>query len=73
MAPEVAEAAIKERLKAIGERLDQASAIGKAANICADSGESDQAITIVLDVEQLIHEANTFLNAASLISRSVQS
>lgn len=73
MTPEAADAAIKECLRAIGDRLEQAAAIAKAANTCAEAGNSYQAVNIVLDVEQLIYEANTFLNAASLMNRCASS
>jgi hypothetical protein len=36
---------------------------------CADTGNVEKGIEIGLDVEQLIYEVNTFLNAASLINR----
>jgi hypothetical protein len=69
MSPQVTEAAIKECLTEISSRLSDASAIAKAAVTCAEGGNADDAIKIALDVEQLIHEANTLLNAASLINR----
>jgi hypothetical protein len=40
-----------------------------AAETCASTGNIDKAIEIALDVEQLIYEVNTFLNAASMINR----
>jgi hypothetical protein len=51
------------------ERLDRAASIAKAAQACADAGNIEKAIEISLDVEQLIYEVNTFLNAASLMNR----
>jgi hypothetical protein len=43
---------------------------GTAADeACAESGNIEKAIEIALDVEQLIYEVNTFLNAASLMNR----
>jgi hypothetical protein len=69
MTPEAAETAIRECLKAIRSRLEQALSIAKAAVACAEAGNPDKAVTIVLDVEQLIYEVNTFLNAASLMNR----
>jgi hypothetical protein len=69
MTPETASATIEECLKAIHDRLQKAAAISKAADACAEAGNSDDAVTIVLDVEQLVYEVNTFLNAASLMNR----
>jgi hypothetical protein len=36
---------------------------------CADAGNLDKGIEIALDVEPLVHEVKTLLNAATLISR----
>ena len=69
MTPQVSEAAVKECLTAISTRLSDASAIAKAAVTCAEEGNPGGAVRIALDVEQLIHEANTLLNAASLMNR----
>ena len=51
------------------ERLDHAARIARAAQACADTGNVEKGVEIALDVEQLIYEVNTFLNAASLINR----
>jgi hypothetical protein len=64
------EATLKTHLtEKMRQRLDQAAGIAKAAEACADSGNIEKAIEIALDVEQLIYEVNTFLNAASLMNR----
>jgi hypothetical protein len=60
---------ITDFLKCIRERLDEATAIAKAAEACAEAGNPVKGVTIVLDVEQLVYEVNTFLNAASLLNR----
>jgi hypothetical protein len=59
----------KECLKAIRDRLEKATAVAKAADACAEAGNPDKAVTIAQDVEQLVYEVNTFLNAASLMNR----
>jgi hypothetical protein len=51
------------------ERLEQAAAIAKAADACAEAGSVEKAIEVALDIEQLVYEVNTFLNAASLMNR----
>jgi hypothetical protein len=56
-------------LKEMRERLEQAASIAKAAETCAEAGNVEKGIEIALDIEQLIYEVNTFLNAASLINR----
>jgi hypothetical protein len=60
---------IADFLKCIRERLDEAAAIAKAAESCAEHGNPKKGVTIVLDVELLVYEVNTLLNAASLFNR----
>jgi hypothetical protein len=55
------EATIKTYLTEIRSRLDKAAGIGRAADACAGAGFHD--------MEQLLYEATTLLNAASLINR----
>jgi hypothetical protein len=40
-----------------------------AAEACADAGNVEKGVEFALDVEQLVYEVNTFLNAASMINR----
>jgi hypothetical protein len=63
------EATLKTHLAEMRQRLDQAAGIARAAETCAETGNIEKAIEIALDVEQLIYEVNTFLNAASLMNR----
>jgi len=63
------ETALKAYLKEMRERLEQATSIAKAAEACAENGNTDKAIEIALDLEQLIYEVNTLLNAASMMKR----
>lgn len=63
------EATLKTHISELCQRLDEAAAIAKAAQACAEAGNLDKAIQIALDVEQLIYEATTLLNAASLMKR----
>lgn len=65
----VLEATLKLHIKKMRERLDQAAGIARAAEACAEAGSMEKAIEIALDVEQLIYEVTTFLNAASMINR----
>jgi hypothetical protein len=43
--------------------------IAKAAETCASAGGLSEAITISMDIEQLIYEAGRLHDAASLMSR----
>ena len=69
LSPETVETTIKVYLSQMRVRLDEAASIAKAAEACADAGNFGKGIEIALDVEQLLYEVNTFLNAASLIHR----
>jgi hypothetical protein len=50
-------------------RMDQAAGIARAADACAESGNIQKAVEIALDLEQVLYEVNTFLNAASMMLR----
>ena len=67
--PETIETTLKVYLRQMRARLDEAASIAKAAEACADTGNFRKGIEIALDVEQLLYEVNTFLNAASMIHR----
>ena len=67
--PETIETTLKVYLEQIRARLDEAASIARAAESCADTGNLSKGIEIALDVEQLLYEVNTFLNAASMIHR----
>jgi hypothetical protein len=69
MDPQTLNLTIDDMLQGMRDRLEEASAIAKAATTCAEAGNHDQAVTIALDIEQLVYEVNTLLNAASLIKR----
>jgi hypothetical protein len=62
------EATIKAYLTEIRSRLDKAAGIGRAADACAGAG-FHEGLEVALDTEQLLYEATTLLNAASLINR----
>jgi hypothetical protein len=69
MDAQIVELTIKAHLREIREMLDKAASIARAADACAEAGEVGQAVRIAYDVEQLLHEANTLLNAASPMTR----
>jgi len=69
MDAQLLEATLKAHLAEMRQRLDQAASIARAADACADSGNIEKAVEIALDIEQLVYEVNTFLNAASLMNR----
>ena len=69
MDSQLAETTIKTYLNEIRSRLDKAAGIGRAADACAGAGFHQKGLEVALDVEQLLYEATTLLNAASLINR----
>ena len=56
-------------LKEVSGRLTDAAAVAKAAVTCAESGSEQQAVRIVLEVEEMLHEASTLLNGVALLKR----
>jgi hypothetical protein len=50
-------------------RLSEAARIAKAAQACAEAGSLSEAVTISMDIEQLIYEAGRLHDAASLLNR----
>jgi hypothetical protein len=69
MEREMAASTIQACLGVIRKNLESATTIAKAAQACADDGNIDKSVEIALDIEQLIYESSTLLNAASLIKR----
>ena len=65
----ISRATIKTYLTEIRSRLDKAAGIGRAADACAGAGFHEKGLEVALDMEQLLYEATTLLNAASLINR----
>ena len=61
--------ALTMHLTQMRQRLDQAASIAKAAETRAAAQNIPKAIEIALDVEQLLYEVTTILNAASLMHR----
>jgi hypothetical protein len=67
--PETIETTIKVYLRQMRAGLDEAASIARAAETCAVTGNVGKGTEIALDVEQLLYEVHTFLNAAGLIHR----
>jgi hypothetical protein len=73
MDAQLVEATIKLYLTEIRNRLDKAAGIGRAADACAGAGFHEKGLEVALDTEQILYEAATLLNAASLINRIARS
>lgn len=69
MDEQLIEATIRTYLTEIRSRLDRAAGIARAADARAGAGFHEKGLEVALDIEQLLHEATTLLNAASLIKR----
>jgi hypothetical protein len=72
MIPETAEIVIKDRVKGMRKRLEQAAHMVKAAHACAVAGSPEKGIEIILNLGQNLREANKLLEgtlAASHISK----
>ena len=63
----IVEDALRMHIAEVRQRLERAAGIAKAAEACANGGNLEKAIEIALDVEPLIYEVSTLLNAASLM------
>ncbi len=69
MDAKILDTTLKLHLELIRERLEEAAGIVRAAEACASAGNIQKGVEVLLDVEQPIYEANTLLNATSLINR----
>jgi hypothetical protein len=69
MDAQAVEHSVRSQLSEIRNRLDQAASIAKAAETCAAAGNLPKALEIALDIDQLLYEATTLLNAAALMAR----
>ncbi len=68
MNPQTVEVTVKAYLTEMRARLEKAASIAKAAEACALSGSIEKSIEVALDIEEIVYEVNTFLNAASMIN-----
>jgi hypothetical protein len=69
MIAEAAQAELEDVIKKIRARIEQAAAVARLAESCINARNPAQALTVVLDAQQPIHEVTTYLSAASLINR----
>ena len=67
------QSAIRIFLREMSKRLTEAAGVARAADACAESGNTDKGVEVALDIEQLVYEASRLLDAASLLKRIAQS
>jgi hypothetical protein len=62
---------VTESLRAASQRLDRAAALARGALTCAEGGAEAEAVrmTLELDLELCLSEAQTLLSAATLLQR----
>jgi hypothetical protein len=63
------EPAIKILLTEVHAKLNEATRIAKAAEACALAGSISEGVSVSMDIEQLIYEADRLQGAASLLNR----
>jgi len=69
MDPRTIEITTKTYLTEMWAHLERAAGIAKVPEAFTVSGNVEKGIEVALDVEEIIYEANTFLNAAGMINR----
>lgn len=62
-----ADTVTKAFLANIHRKLQEAASIAKAAEVCAESGNIQTAVKMVMDVENPTHQVDRMLSAALLI------
>ena len=53
----------------VGDTVNEAARIAKAAEACALAGSVAEGVTVSMDIEQLIYEAGRLQDAVSLLNR----
>ena len=71
MKREIEEAAVVACIELISSTVGEANAMATAARHCAEAGQSEHAFRIALDLEPLLDEANSLLQAAAVIRRQI--
>jgi hypothetical protein len=57
----------KALLAHIRRKLQEAASVAKAAEVCAESGNIQTAVKMVMDIENSTHEVDRMLSAALVI------
>jgi hypothetical protein len=63
------EESVRMILTEIHTRTQEAARIARAAEACAAAGSLDEAITISMEIEQILYETGRLQDAASLLNR----
>ncbi len=69
MTPQAAGEMVRVSAQEVSLLLGRAAALAKAAATCASEADQEAAVDILLQVEPLLFDARTLLNAACLMHR----
>ncbi|MCF2524928.1 hypothetical protein [Bradyrhizobium sp. G127] len=61
--------AIKSILTEVHQRTIEASRVAKAADVCAQAGSVDEAISVSMDLDRIFYDAGRLHEAACLLKR----
>jgi hypothetical protein len=56
-----------ELVRRVLEQVQAAADAARTAQACAKAGDTDQALALLCDIEPLLYEVTTLLNAASML------
>ena len=73
MTPETAAIAIRDLVKAMRKRLEDAARVAKAGHACAAAGSVESGFEIVSDLGQNLRDAKKLLEAVLGVSRCAKS
>jgi hypothetical protein len=59
--------AAADLVRRIGEQLQAAAGAARTAQACAKAGDTDQALALLCNIEPLLYDVTTLLNAASML------
>jgi hypothetical protein len=72
MTPEISQAATRDLIKMMRQRLEDAARVARAGHACAAAGSVDSALEIVDELGQDLHDAKAMLNAVLGVSHAAK-
>lgn len=71
MQRDVAQNALKTCIDLMGQAVEEVDELMKTAKACIELGQIERAFSVALEIEPLLSEANSLLQAASAIRRQI--
>ena len=65
----LAKATVKAFLGQARSRLDRAVGLARAAEICSEIGQAEEAVRVSLDIEPLLYDVKHLVNACGILNR----